>query len=96
MKLLATLVQLRMMRGNYRELPNTHFFLLIYVAGKTTPALAAGFFFAWALASHNHSEMWLFGILTLFAALFAFGAVTLRKRGKFFGVADMLSSRRGQ
>jgi hypothetical protein len=95
-KLASAFVQARLMRGNYKQLPDGRFFRMVYIIGKTTPALASGCAFASALALHDHFYAWIFGAFTIFVACLAIGVVSLRKRGRFFGVADVLSARRAR
>lgn len=93
LKLIATLIQMVMLRGNYRHMPKTLFYRSVYITGKATPAFAATFAFIAALLQHNHAYSWFFGFFAIFAAFLAIYVVRLRKQGSFFGVLDLFSKR---
>ena len=68
LKLLSGLVQARLMRGNYRDMPDTTLFRLIYIIGKVTPALASFCAFVSAYLLHDRFHSWFFGCFTICAA----------------------------
>lgn len=92
LKLLSALVQARLMRGNYRDMPDMTLFRLIYIIGKVTPALASFCAFVSAYLLHDRFHSWFFGCFTICAALLAIYVVLLRRQKRFFGVADLMSS----
>jgi hypothetical protein len=94
LKLISTVTQIVLMRGNYRDVPATRLFKTVYVAGKITPVLAMICTFISALLLHDGVRSRLFGGLSLFVALLAIYVVRLRRQGRFFGVLDLLSSKR--
>jgi hypothetical protein len=94
LKLISTVIQIVLMRGNYRIVPATRLFKTVYLAGKVTPALALACAFVSAMLLHDGVRSWLFGCLGLFVALLAIYVVRLRRQGRFFGVLDLLSSKR--
>jgi hypothetical protein len=93
LKLIATLIQVVMLRGDYRHLPKTLFCRSVYITGKATPAFAAGFAFIAALLQHNRPYSWFFGSFAIFATFLATYVVHLRKQGRFFGVLDLFSKK---
>jgi hypothetical protein len=94
LKLISTVIQVVLMRGNFRNVPTTRLFKTVYVAGKVTPVLALACAFISAVLLHDGAQSWLFGCLSLFVALLAIYVVRLRRQGRFFGVLDLLSSKR--
>jgi hypothetical protein len=92
-KFAVTVVQIAMMRGKYKVLPKGVWFRVVYVTGKVTPSLAAVCLFVSAMLEHNRRDSWFYGCLAGFAAALAICVVRLRKKGKFFGLLDMLSPR---
>jgi len=92
-KIIATLVQLAMARGEHREPPKTPLFRAIYWTGKLTPALAAACFCAAEILLHDAGRAWADGSLSAVALLLAIYVVRLRKQGRFFGVIELFSRR---
>jgi hypothetical protein len=93
LKLIATVIQVVMLRGDYRNMPKTFFYRSVYITGKVTPAFGATFAFIAAILQHNRAYSWFFGSYAIFVAFLAIYAVRLRKQGRFFGVLDMFSKR---
>ncbi len=94
LKLVATVAQFVWMRGNYRDVPQSFFFRVIYVTGKVTPALAVACGFVYALLRHDVVHSWFYGLFAVFAGWLAWYVVGLRKQGRFYGVADVFSRRK--
>ena len=92
LKLIATVLQIQFAKGDYRRLPDTALFRVIYIAGKVTPALAAASFCVAAIFRQDWQHSWTYGSLAVFAALLAAFVVYLRKQGRFFGGLDILSN----
>jgi hypothetical protein len=93
LKLIATVIQVMMLRGDYRHMPKTLFYRSVYITGKVTPAFAAGFAFLAALLQHNRAYSWFFGSFAIFATFLAIYVIRLRKQGRFFGILDLFSKR---
>jgi hypothetical protein len=91
LKLLATVAQFAWMRGNYRKVPQSIAFRVIYVTGKVTPALAVTCGFVYSVLRHDVAHGWFYGCFALFAAWSAWYVVRLRKQGRFYGLADVFS-----
>lgn len=91
-KVASAVIQARLMRGDYRNTPDTILFRTIYLTGKITPTLASFCGFVSAYLLHDRLHAWFFGGFTVFGALLALYVVALRKQGRFFGVANLLSS----
>lgn len=94
LKVISTGLQTKMMRGDYRNSPNTVFFQMVYVTGKITPFLAATSAFICAMLEHDRAYSWFFGVFAAFIALLALYVVRLRKQGRFYGVLDLISKKR--
>jgi hypothetical protein len=95
-KVIATVVQLAMSRGEYRELPQTSLFRAVYWTGKLTPALAAACFCAAEILLHDAGRAWADAGLSIVALLLAVYVVRLRKQGRFFGGLEALLRKRSQ
>ena len=96
LKLFATALQTMLLPGgNTRRLPRTALFRATYLAGKSTPALAAGCVGIAGVLWHNTFMTWFFGLLAGTLALFALYVVRLRKQGRFFGLLEGMSKRDG-
>jgi hypothetical protein len=93
LKLMATVVQVLLARGDYRRYPDTALFRRIYIAGKVTPALAAASLCVSAIFEHNPERSWIYGLLAVSSSLLAVFVVRLRKEGRFFGVLDLFASK---
>jgi hypothetical protein len=93
LKLAAMVTHVSLSRGDYRSQPDTVLFRVAYIAGKVTPGLAAACFCMSALLEHDQKHTWEYGAAALFAAFLAVLVVQLRKRGRFFGVLDLMSKR---
>ena len=93
LKLVATVIHIALARGNYRSQPDTALFRVAYFAGKVTPAMAAGCLCMSALLGHDRKHSLEYGAVAIFAAFLAAFVVRLRKRGRFFGVLDALTTR---
>jgi len=92
-KILATIVQLAMARGQYREPPKTPLFRAVYWTGKLTPAVAAACLCAAEILLHDKGRAWADGSLSAGALLLAIYVVRLRKQGRFFGALELFSRR---
>jgi len=92
LKLLAALVQIRLMRADWHQMPDTTLFRLVYVTGKAAPAIACLCGLVSALLLHDRFYVWFFGGFGSFIALLAVYVVRLRSQGRFFGAIDFLSS----
>ena len=93
LKLLATVIQLALLRGDYRHMPTTIFYRVVYMAGKITPSLAAACFCVASILRKAWVDSWIFGTLALGAFFLAWNVVRLRKLGRFFGLLDLVSKR---
>jgi len=96
LKVMATVMLLMILRGNYRELPDTPFVRTVYLVGKGTPALAVGFACVAAVLEHHRAEGWLLGCVCVLTSASAIYVTRLRSQGRFFGVLDLLSHKRRQ
>ena len=92
-KLLATVLQLLLAKGDYRRYPNTTLFRTVYILGKVTPALAVALLCVSAVLRHDQKSGWVYGLLAVSIALLAAFVVHLRKQGRFYGILDILSSK---
>jgi hypothetical protein len=94
LKLIATVFQILLAKGDYRRYPDTVLFRTAYIVGKVTPALAAASFCVSATLRHDWQHSWTDGLFAVFVACLAAFVVRLRKQGRFFGALDMLSNSR--
>ena len=92
-KLAAMVAQLWLARGDLRATPAGRGFKTVYWAGKITPALACFSLALGAWLAREVGQAWQFGLLGAAAAALALHVVRLRKAGRFFGLADAVSSR---
>lgn len=94
LKLVSTVVQVALMRGDYRNAPTTAFFRAVYVTGKVTPFLAVACVCVAAVLQHHRAGGWFYGAFAVFIAALAMIVVQLRKQGRFFGVLDLVKRKR--
>jgi len=94
LKLISAAVQTVLMRGDYRTTPQTAFFRAVYITGKVTPFLALACVATTAILEHNRAAGWFYGAFAIFIALVAAYVVLLRRRGRFFGVLDLVTRKR--
>lgn len=92
-KLLAFVAQMRMMRGEYRVMPEGMLFRAVYVAGKVSPVLVAGCYAVSAWMAGQVAGAVGLGVVTVAVALLSFSVVRLRQQGRFFGLADVVKGR---
>jgi len=93
-KLISAVVQVALMRGDYRNSPKTAFFRTVYFTGKITPFLALACVAITAILQHNRIGGWFYGASAVLIALLAMYVIQLRKRGRFFGVLDFVTRKR--
>jgi xanthine/uracil permease len=94
LKLISTIVQITLMRGDYRNSPNSLFFRTVYFTGKITPFLAVACTCLTAILLHNRAGIWFYGVFAVFIGLLALYVVRLRRQGRFFGALDWVSRKR--
>jgi predicted anti-sigma-YlaC factor YlaD len=94
LKLISAVVQTALMRGDYRNTPKTAFFRTVYITGKVAPFLALACVAIPAILNHDRAAGWLYGVLAVFIALLAAYVVRLRKRGRFFGLLDVVTRKK--
>ena len=92
LKMIVAAMQIAMMKGNYKDAPQTLLFRIVYAAGKITPVLMVLCAFVSAVLQHQRGMSWFYGGFAVFVAVLAWFVVRLRKQGKFFGVLDVVTS----
>ena len=93
LKLVAFVMQIVLSRGDNRNLPQIGLFRVVFAAGKLTPVLSIACFLIAALLLHDRANSWFLGLWLVFVGLLALYVVRLRRRGKFFGVIDLIATK---
>jgi hypothetical protein len=80
-----------LVQGNYRAPKATLFSKLVYMSSKVTPVIMVFAFLAAESLRGNRSRIGILTVLAIITPALAIFAVWLRKTGRFFGVAELLT-----